>query len=271
MRSAQDRLDLSERRACRLLQLHRSTHRYRPRPRNDERVRERLRKLAGLHRRWGAPLLTDMLRREGFTDNHKRIWRIYKEEGLQLQKRRRRQKRYIATARVPEPVRYPDDRWAMDFVHDSLIDGRAFRTLTSIDHCTRECLHAGAGLSIGGQGVIDVLERLAKCGRKPKELQLDNGPEFRSRVLMKWCHDNGILLRFITPGKPTQNGHIERLNGTLREECLNENWFSNLQEARRRIESWRRTYNAVRPHSSLGGATPREKYQELRSNQEVLE
>ena len=196
---------------------------------------------------------------------------MYTEEGLQVRKRRRRQKRYVATVRVIEPVKRPDDRWAMDFVHDSLIDGRPFRALTTIDHCSRQCLTALPALSIGGLGVIDALERLSRRGRKPNEIQLDNGPEFRSRALAKWCHDNGVLLRFITPGKPTQNGHIESLNGTLREECLNENWFSDLRDARRKMEAWRRTYNSFRPHSSLGGATPNERYRELRSSNRVQE
>jgi len=266
---AQDRLDLSERHACRLLQLHRSTYHYQPRPRDDASLRLRLRELAGRYTRWGSQMLTDVLRNEGFTDNHKRIWRVYAEEGLQVKKRRRRQKRYIATVRVKQPVLAPDDRWSMDFVFDSFVDGRQFKSLTAVDHCSRECLCASPGLSIGSDGVIDALESLKSRGRKPKELQFDNGSEFRSRRMLKWCQDNGVLLRFIAPGKPTQNGHIESLNGTFREECLNEHWFSNLNDARRKIDRWRRIYNTIRPHSSLGGATPRQKFQELRSNQSV--
>jgi len=262
---AQDDLDLSERRSCRLLQLHRSTKRYRGRPRDDARLRKRLRELAAEYRRWGAGLLTDVLRREGFADNHKRIWRVYNEEGLQVRRRRRGRKRYVATIRVKHPVVRPDDRWAMDFVHDSFVDGRAFRALTVVDHCTRECPRVEVGLSVGGAGVVAVLTELAARGRKPRELQLDNGPEFRSRVVVKWCHENGVELRFITPGKPTENGHIESLNGTLRNECLNEHWFTDLADAREKIEAWRERYNTFRPHSSLGGATPEEKYRELRS------
>jgi putative transposase len=266
---AQDGFDLSERRACRLLQLYRSTHRYQARPRDDARLRQRLRELAASYTRWGSQMLTDLLRNEGFTDNHKRIWRIYAEEGLQVQRRRRRQKRYIATARVQQPVNAPDDRWSMDFVFDSFIDGRQLKALTAVDQCTRECLCASADRSIGSAGVIEALDSLKARGRTPKELQLDNGPEFRSRRMLKWCQDNGVLLRFIQPGKPTQNGHIESLNGTFREECLNENLFSNPWDARRKFDRWRRVYNTIRPHSSLGGATPRQRYQQLRSNPSV--
>ncbi len=216
-------------------------------------------------------MLTDVLRREGFTDNHKRIWRVYSEEGLQVRRRRRGRKRYVGTTRVKHPVQKPDDRWGIDFVHDVFVDGRRFRSLTIVDHCTRECPHVEVDLSIGGHGVVSVLEELAENGRKPLELQLDNGPEFRGRALVKWCHDNDVLLRFITPGKPTQNGHVESLNGTFRDECLNEHWFTDLTDAREKIEAWRTRYNTFRPHSSLGGATPEEKYQELRNPKIVQE
>ena len=210
-------------------------------------------------------MLTDVLRREGFADNHKRIWRVYAEEGLQVRTRRRGRKRYVATTRVKHPVEQPDDRWGMDFVHDGFLDGRKFRALAVVDHCTRECLAVEVGLSVGGSGVVSVLEELTDRGRKPREIQLDNGPEFRSRLLMKWCHDHGVEIRFITPGKPTQNGHVESLIGTLRNECLNEHWFTDLKDAREKIETWRDRYNSFRPHSSLGGATPQERFEELRS------
>ncbi len=268
---AQDDLALSERRSCRLLQLQRSTFRYQARPRDDARLRKRLRELAARYRRWGAPLLTDVLRREGFTDNKKRIWRVYREEGLQVKRRRRGRKRYVATVRVKHPVVSSDDRWSADFVHDAFVDGRRFRMLTVIDHCTRECLRVEVGVSVGSGHVVDVLTELADLGRKPRELQLDNGPEFRSRALVKWCHENDVLLRFITPGRPTENGHVESLNGTLRNECLNEHWFTDLTDARDKIEKWRTRYNSFRPHSSLGGATPEEKFEQLRSQGIVQE
>jgi len=267
----QEKFNLSERRACRLLQLQRSSNRYMSKPRDDQRLRKRLRELAAEYRRWGVPMLTEILRREGFTDNHKRIERVYCEERLQVRRRRRGRKRYVATVRVPRPVEGPDDRWSMDFVSDSLIDGRRFRSLTVLDHCTRECLAVKVGLSIGGAGVVNQLEELTRAGRKPRELQLDNGPEFRSRALHRWCQTNDVELCFITPGKPTQNGHIESFNGTFRDECLNEHWFTDLHDVQEKKEAWRHRYNSFRPHSSLGGATPEEKYRELRSQQSVQE
>lgn len=169
------------------------------------------------------------------------------------------------------PVESPDDRWAMDFVHDGFLDGRKVRTLMAADHRTRECVVDHAHLSIGGAGVVGMLDELADLGRKPRELRLDNGPEFRSRVLLRWCQENGVELDFITPGKPTQNVHIESLNGTLRDECLNEPWFTDLHDAPKRIEAWRMQYNRVRPHSSPGRATPEETYRKLCSQQSVQE
>jgi len=265
VRLAQEKFDLSERRGCRLLQLHRSTHRYAASPRDDARLRERLRELATKHRRWGAPFLTLILRREGFTDNHKRIERVYREERLQVRRRRRGRKRYVATTRVKQPVTRPDDRWSMDFVMDSYLDGRRFRALTIADHRTRECLDVRVGLSMPSASVVDALEDLKLDGRKPRELQLDNGPEVRSRRLMRWCTDNDVEIGFITPGRPTENGLIESLNGTFRNECLNEHWFTDLVDASEKIEAWRQHYNTYRPHSSLGGATPEETYLVLSS------
>ena len=257
-------LKLSKRRGCRLLRLYRSTNRYEPRQRDDGRLRERLRKLAYKYRRWGVPLLTLKLRKEGFKDNHKRIERIYHEEGLRVRKRRNRRKRYVATVRVREPVTERDDRWGMDFMHDSLLDGRPIRLLTMIDEATRDCPRIQVGRSIGGTGVVEVLEQLRAEGRRPRELVVDNGPEFRSRVLVSWCLENQVELIYITPGKPMQSAFVESFNGTVRNECLNENWFLDLADAQEKIEDWRITYVTERPHTSLGGATPEEMSQRRR-------
>lgn len=221
-------------------------------------MRKRLKELAAEFRRWGSPMLTDILQREGFQDNHKRIERIYAEEGLQLKRRRRGKKRYVATARVKQKATMPDYLWSMDFVHDTFAGDLPMRLLTLIDCRTRESLAILTRRSIGALGVVETLESLRLEGRKPKELQLDNGPEFRSRAVLAWCHENDVALRFIAPGKPTQNGHIESFNGTLRNECLNENLFSSLAHAREIIEAWRVMYNGYRPHSPLGKATPEE-------------
>lgn len=259
---------ISERRACKLVVVHRSTCRYEGRPREDKRLRGRLRELAEEHRRWGCPMLTHVLRREGFRDNHKRIERIYQEEGLQVRKRRRRRKLILAP-RVVRPVNYPDDRWSADFVQDSFIDGRPFRCLAAVDHVTRESLTIEVSRSIGGVGVVEALEKLKFSGRVPRELQLDNGPEFRSFVLNQWCHENGVALHFIQPGKPTQNAHIEGFLSRFREECLNEHWFVDLEDARAKIEAWRINYNESRPHTSLKGATPNETFQRLAKVEQI--
>lgn len=203
-----------------------------------------------------------MLRREGIADNHKRIERIYQEEGLQVRKRRRRRYRFSAP-RIVRPVLLPDDRWSPDFIHDSIIDGRPFRCLAIVDHVTREALSIEVGRTIGGEGVVAALEKLKIGGRTPRELQLDNGPEFRSFALNQWCHQNGVLLHFIQPGKPTQNAHIESFMSRFREECLNEHWFADLTDAREKIEGWRINYNERRPHSSLKGSTPKETFERL--------
>ena len=207
-------------------------------------------------------MLTLRLRREGFRDNHKRIERVYSEERLQLRRRRKR-RRYVAKPRVEAEVLLPDDRWCMDFVHDSFLDSRRFRTLTVIDQVSKHSPWIEVGQSIGGSGVVEVLEQLRLGGRKPKELRTDNGPEFRSRALDRWCYENDVRLLFIDPGKPTQNAFIESFNSRFRDECLNENWFLDLADAREKIERWRQFYNRERPHTSLGGRTPEEVLREV--------
>lgn len=269
MRLACGKTRISERRACVLAGLNRSTHRYPAQPRDDSKLRQRLRELAAARRRWGCPMLTLMLRREGFTDNHKRIERIYREEGLQVRKRRRKRRRYVARPRVAHPDTLPNDRWAADFVHDSFLDGRPFRCLTMVDHVTRDSVEIVVGRSIGGHGVVEALERLRLAGRTPRTLQVDNGPEFRSFVLDQWCHEHGAVLDFIQPGKPTQNAHIESFNGRFREECLNENWFLDLKDAQAKIEAWRIDYNDNRPHTSNGGATPSEVLEKFKREEQI--
>ena len=254
---------ISERRACELAGLQRSTHRYVGHPRDDRALRDRLRELAEKHRRWGCPLLTLLLRREDVRDNHKRIERIYQEEGLQVRRRLRRRRDFGTTTRVIRPVVLPDERWSADFIHDSIVDGRPFRCLVIVDHVTREPLAIEVGRSIGGTGVVEALERLKMLGRTPRDLQLDNGPEFRSFAVDRWCHENGVSLQFIQPGKPTQNAHIESFLSRFREECLNENWFVDLEDARAKIETWRISYTERRPHTSLNGATPKETFDRL--------
>jgi putative transposase len=163
-------------------------------------------------------MLTLVLRREGFVDNHKRIERIYQEEGLQVRKRRRKRRKCVSRPRVTHAEKLPNDRWSADFVHDAFLDGRPFRCLTIVDHVANDSVAIVVGRTIGGQGVVDTLERLKIANRMPRTLQVDNGPEFRSFVLDQWCYENGVTLDFIQPGKPTQNAKIESFNGRFREE-----------------------------------------------------
>jgi putative transposase len=197
-----------------------------------------------------------MLRRRGWQVNRKRVYRLYREEGLAM---RRRKRKRVAMPRLPlVPPRRADEMWAMDFTHDALASGRKFRTLNLMDGYTRRALAIEVDTSLPGVRVVRVLEQLRQERGAPERIQVDNGPEFISQVVDQWAHEHGVVLHFIRPGKPTDNGRMESFNGKFREECLNQFWFVNLLEARERIEAWRIDYNQVRPHSSLGYQTPEE-------------
>ena len=247
----------SERRACRLVGLKRSTHRYRRRVDADKTALQmRLGEIAAERQRFGYRRLTALLRREGWTVNHKRVHRICREQRWSVPQKRRRRIRRAAV--LPAPVTRPNQRWAMDYVTDSLANGRKIRTLTVVDTYTRECLAMEVDTSLPGARVRRVLERLAAQRLRPEELRVDNGPEFISRAVASWCEENRSRLFHIQPGKPMQNGHVESFNGRLRDECLNASWFTSLPDARRKIEAWRRDYNEQRPHSALAYRTPSE-------------
>lgn len=247
----------SERRACDLVGMKRSSYRYQGRRAQETRLRQRLRELAGARRRYGYRRLTALLRREGWKANHKRVYRLYREEGLSV--RRRRRKRIGAVERQPLALpTHTNQRWSMDFVSDGLEDGRKFRSLNIVDDYSRECVAAEVDTSIPGGRVVRVLERLGELRGLPQLLVTDNGPEFAGQALDVWAYERGVRLHFIEPGKPIQNAFIESFNGKMRDECLNEHWFRTLSEARQTIEAWRRDYNEVRPHSSLGNLTPQE-------------
>jgi putative transposase len=247
----------SERRACGLVGMKRSSYRYQGRRAEESGLRQRLRELAGECRRYGYRRLTALLRREGWKANHKRVYRLYRQEGLSV--RRRKRKRIGAVDRQPMeiPTR-ANQRWSMDFVADGLGDGRKFRSLNIVDDYSRECVAAEVDTSIPGGRVVRVLERLGERRGLPQVLVTDNGPEFAGQALDVWAYERGVRLHFIEPGKPIQNAFIESFNGKMRDECLNEHWFRTLSEARQTIEAWRRDYNEVRPHSSLGNRTPQE-------------
>jgi putative transposase len=246
---------VSERRALGLVGLHRSVRHYR-RLRDDGALRERLRSLAGRRPRWGYRRLHILLAREGVHVNWKSVYRVYREEGLTVWRRRRKR---IAVPRQPMPIpQAMNERWSMDFVHDILHNGRRIRMLNVVDDCTRECLAIETDTSLPGSRVIEVLERLPDLRGLPRAIVADNGPEFAERALDQWAHERGLKIDYIRPGKPVDNAFVESFNGRFRDECLNESWFLSLQEAREAIEAWREEYNEVRPHSALGGRSPSE-------------
>ena len=264
MRAVREEAQLSERHACGLVGMHRGSWRYRPRERDDAGLRTRLRELAGERPRFGYRRLHVFLGREKtksgeprWTVNHKRVYRLYREEGLAM--RRRKRKRFRAAARVPLALpKAANAVWTMDYTHDELASGRKFRTLNLMDGYTREALAIEVDTSLPGLRVVRVLERLRELRGTPAAIQVDNGTEFTSRVVDQWAYQHGVALHFIERGKPTQNAFIESFNGKFRDECLNQNWFTDLAAARRILEAWRVDYNTVRPHSSLGYRTPLE-------------
>lgn len=250
--------EATERRACRVVGLRRSSNRYRSRREQPSGLVNRLRELAAQRPRFGYRRLYVMLRREGFAVNHKRIYRLYRLDGLSVRRRLRR-RRGAATARVVfTAATRPNERWAMDFVMDSLFNGRRFRALAVMDHCTREGLAIEIDFSLPSLRVVRVLDRLVAERGAPDLIVIDNGTEFTGKVLDAWAYANGIKLHFIRPGKPTDNGYAESFNGRFRDEFLNENWFLDLQDAKDKGEAWRVDFNQVRPHSSLGYLTPNE-------------
>jgi putative transposase len=251
---------VSRRRACRLVGLSRSRYGYSREP--DELVlRVRLKQLALKRRRFGYRRLCIRLRESGWRVNHKKVYRIYREEGLQVQRRKR--KRRYRGCRPSQGPEQPNRRWSMDFMSDTIAKGRKFRALTVLDDCTRESLAIEVDHSLPGARVVRVLERLRETRGLPAALLMDNGPEFRGGAMADWAQENGVELQFIEPGAPWQNGFIESFNGRFRDECLNEYWFTSLADARHAIEDWRRDYNHVRPHSSIGYISPERYRQKL--------
>jgi putative transposase len=207
--------------------------------------------------RFGYRRLTVMLVREGVEVNHKRVYRLYREEGLAMRIRQRRRIRWNGTAVSPTAGR-PNQRWSIDFVSDCVSTGKVIRMLTMVDDCTRECPAIEVDTALGGLRVRRVLDRVAVERGLPEAIVLDNGPEFRGRALAAWSEERKVRLEFIEPGKPVQNAYVESFNGRLRDECLNANWFTSLGDARRKIEIWRQDYNQKRPHRSLNYLPPAE-------------
>ena len=252
-----ERYAFSERRACRLVGIGRTAARYRTTRGDDAEVRARLRELAAERPRFGYRRLHALLRREGLVVNHKRVARLSGEEGLAVRRRARKRLAREGRGAVPAPSR-PDERWGLDFMSDALATGRRIRLLCVLDLFTREALAIEVALSLPGARVAAVLDRLATERTPPAELVLDNGPELTGRALDGWAAERGVQLRFIAPGKPSQNGFVESFNGRFRDECLDRSWFTSLGDARTAVEAWRVDYNGGRPHSALGYRTPDE-------------
>jgi putative transposase len=254
--AVQDR-GYSQRRACGLVGLHAKTYRYASKRTSDEDLRATLRELASQRRRFGYRRLGLLLARQGVRINHKKLYRLYREERLSVRKRGGR-KRALGTR---APMAIPQDRnlrWSLDFVMDTLANGRRFRILTLVDDFTRECLGLVVDTSLTGPRVVRELDRIIEHRGSPCMIVSDNGTELTSNAILTWQQTTGIDWHYIAPGKPMQNGFVESFNGRLRDECLNEHMFSSLAEARQIIEAWRIDYNTNRPHTSLNGLTPSE-------------
>jgi putative transposase len=188
--------------------------------------------------------------------NHKRVYRIYCEEGLNLRARKPRRHKSAAQRLLRPVASFVNESWSMDFVTDSLFDGHRFRSLTVVDNFSRECLAIEVGQHVRGEQVVGVMERIKRTHGTPCFIRVDNGPEFISKDLDKWAYDNKVTLDFSRPGRPIDNAYVESFNGSFRDECLNTNWFLSLEDARKKIEAWRQEYNDWRPHSSLDNLTP---------------
>jgi putative transposase len=245
---------LSQRHACKLLDVDRTSYRYEPQPDRNAELREKLVELAKQKPRYGYRRLLALLGRRGWVVNHKRLERLYREE--QLAVRRLKRKRLLRPAAPMTDVERADQEWSMDFVMDGLATGRAIRALTVVDSYTRECLAIEVDSCLSSRRVTRTLDWIISQRSRPDAVRCDNGPEFTSRHFLAWCEEHKIQLIHIQPGRPMQNGRVESFNGRFRDECLNANWFPTLMEAQQKVERWRAEYNLERPHSSLGYLTP---------------
>ena len=250
-----EKIGLSQRKACAVATCNRKTFRRLLRLTDDAVLLARLQELAAERRRFGYRRLQVFLERDGIIANHKRIYRVYAKANLQV---RKRVKRRVALGRgnVPPAVSMPNERWSLDFVHDTLQDSRRLRTLNVVDDFTREALAIEVDTSLSGSRVTRVLDRIADERGLPKTIVMDNGTELTSLAMLAWAARHRVQLHYIAPGKPTQNAFVESSNGKFRDECLNDNIFSSIAEAREIIELWRIDYNERRPHRSLGQLTP---------------
>jgi putative transposase len=246
----------SQRKACELAHIARSSFRYRANPEKDENLRVKLTQLAHQKPRYGYRRLAILLRREGQVVNHKRLFRIYRAAGLSV--RRKKRKRLMRVGQPLFTATKPNQQWAIDFVHDRMANGRTVRVLSIVDTFTRECLALEVDTCLPSRRVTRALNGVIAERGRPERIRMDNGSELTSRHFLAWGIEQHIELVHIQPGKPVQNAHVESFNGRLRDECLNTQWFRNLWHARRQIAAWRNEFNQERPHSSLAYRTPHE-------------
>ena len=240
---------------CGLMSIAVSSYRYRSR-RSDELLREKLVRLAREKPRYGYRRLQVLVEREGERVNHKRLWRVYREAGLCLKRKKRKHCVRIGSPR--QLLTDANQEWALDFAQDVITAGRTIRVLSVVDVYTRECLALEVDTGFASRRVTRVLDEIITRRGRPQAIRCDNGPELTSRHFLAWALEWKIELRHIQPGKPTQNAHVESFHGRLREECLRVSWFANLFDARRKVSKWKVEYNQQRPHSSLGYRTPAE-------------
>ena len=249
---------VSERAACEAVGLHRSTYRYNGRGEASRELRERILGLARKHRRYGYRRIAAILRRDGERVNHKRVWRVWREEGLSLPRRRSRKRRIGEKRSLPTVAECRGQVWTYDFAYDRTEGGRVLKLLVVLDEYTRECHRIRVEYRLDGEGVIETLSQLLELHGAPRYLRSDNGGEFIADKVKGWLASKDTRTVYIEPGHPWENGYCESFIGKLRDECLNEEVFYNARYAQAVVESWRRQYNEERPHSSLGYRTPAE-------------
>ena len=261
---------VSIRRACRALPVERSTYHYRSRRAGQAQLIERIREIAATRVRYGYRRIHVLLRRQGWQVNAKRVYRLYREIGLQLRNKapKRRVKAKLREDR--RPATRSNETWAMDFVHDQLATGTKLRVLTIVDTFSRFSPAIEPRFNFRGADVVEVLERVGREVGFPAAIRVDQGSEFVSRDLDLWAYQRGVTLDFSRPGKPTDNAFIESFNGKFRAECLNTHWFMSLDDARRKCEAWRRDYNEERPHSAIGNKNPDRAHKSISGTRPVL-
>lgn len=249
---------VSERRACAVLQVQRSIIRYKSQAGNQAFLIKRIKEIASIRVRYGYRRIQILLLREGWKINHKKVYRLYCRESLQMRLKPPKRRASVKIRRDPVIAVNKNECWSMDFVTDNLYTGRRIRILTVVDNFTRESLNVSARFHFKGVDVANALDDIVRLYGLPQTIKVDNGPEFISKELDLWAYTNKVKLDFSRPGKPTDNAFIESFNGRFRQECLNQHWFLSLEDAQLKTEMWRKDYNKERPHSSLGNKTPEE-------------